>query len=85
VATTASLVAEFQALMDDLLRKVGASRTTIRLDVPAHGFALPPRARAQSRETTMPLPAAGRAQLAPVQPALQTHLPVPPWVPPPLQ
>jgi hypothetical protein len=28
---------------------------------------------------------AGVAQLAPVQPALQTHLPVPPWVPPPLQ
>ena len=40
MATTASLVAEFQALMDDLLRKVGASRTTIRLDVPAHGFAV---------------------------------------------
>jgi len=40
VATTASLVADFQALMDDLLNKVGASRTTIRLDVPTHGFAV---------------------------------------------
>jgi maleate isomerase len=40
LATTAEVVAQFQALMDDLRQKLGASRTTMRLDVPAHGFAV---------------------------------------------
>jgi maleate isomerase len=40
VPTTESLVEEFQSLMSSLLNKVGASRTTIRLDVPKHGFAV---------------------------------------------
>jgi len=40
VATTETLITEFQSLMSALLADMGASRTTIRLDVPAHGFAV---------------------------------------------
>ena len=35
---TSAVIEQFQALMDDLRVKEAASRTTIRLDVPAHGF-----------------------------------------------
>lgn len=38
MSTTQSVIDAFQSLVSDLLAKVGASRTTIRLDVPAHGF-----------------------------------------------
>lgn len=37
-ADTATVVAELQRMVDQLRERCGASRTTIRLDVPAHGF-----------------------------------------------
>ena len=37
-AETAAVVAEFKSMVDQLREQCRASRTTIRLDMPAHGF-----------------------------------------------